>query len=351
MVKKDDFESKTLTTLPIRRKAPATIRSICSHRLSETEYLVITAGGQQSIPAWKVSLATDDEGQVLLTCSDIGPRRTLLKSETDCRIMAIACLPVDGHQKGLFHVFTANSDAYLRVLEFNIQTGAFQLLAQSDAQDCCLQCLRVVRLEDKDWIITGGTSGRISLWTFESLLTLKQDFAIHQSGINSLDAQMNKESGELAVVSGGDDNLVSWLSLCMNHKEDEWMETGRVSISTAHASTITGVSLLNFETFASVSIDQRVHLWQVSRSMTGSTQNARLELLQSRYTHIADVQCMDVLQRYVVQPCPHPMLSLIFCVKTDMAMPLSYLVPEHKYLNYPHKIPIHRLHCCTKEHV
>jgi hypothetical protein len=83
----------------------------------------------------------------------------------------------------------------------------------------------------------------------------------------------------------------------MDKETNRWKETQRVVTPKAHASTITGLSLLSFDTFASASIDQRMNLWQITPSKDSGTEKY-MTLLESRYTLIADVQCLDVLQRY-----------------------------------------------------
>ncbi|XP_064601080.1 tRNA (34-2'-O)-methyltransferase regulator WDR6-like [Liolophura sinensis] len=118
-------------------------------------------------------------------------------------------------------------------------------------------------------------------------------FQNHQSGVNSISVHQYTDRLEWLMVTGGDDNAVVFRTFTISLDG-----TGRVhftpllkcDLPSAHSAQVTGAKILDDHYTLTVSIDQRLCLWEV----TQTDKSLKAEMRACKFVSVADVSNMDV---------------------------------------------------------
>ena len=188
--------------------------------------------------------------------------------------MDVICCKTDGQT---FQIVLACSDAVLRKFRFDLASGKLQLAAESDPPETHA-FLRIRKSGSGNEFLTSGTSGKIILWSLDSLAKIKEFSSVHISGINSMLSLPN-----VGVVTGGDDG-----GLGLHGPEI------RTKIL-AHSGHVTGIAALNEAHLVTCSVDQRVTVWSINPGLEKSFQ-----MLAQKFSHVPDPHDVLVLNGQLV---------------------------------------------------
>ena len=188
--------------------------------------------------------------------------------------MDVICCKTDGQT---FQIVLACSDAVLRKFRFDLASGKLQLAAESDPPETHA-FLRIRKSGSGNEFLTSGTSGKIILWSLDSLAKIKEFSSVHISGINSMLSLPN-----VGVVTGGDDG-----GLGLHGPEI------RTKIL-AHSGHVTGIAALNEAHLVTCSVDQRVTVWAINPGLEKSFQ-----MVAQKFSHVPDPHDVLVLNGQLV---------------------------------------------------
>ncbi|XP_077132588.1 tRNA (34-2'-O)-methyltransferase regulator WDR6 [Ranitomeya variabilis] len=314
------------------------LSSVKTLALAGTEYkdgvlstLLFTAGGRAQIEVYRLLIqAKEINGSISCQVIHLASHRLdehwdiiknkhrMLKMDPETRYMSVATVDqIPEIMKPVSYVYLAAacSDGSVRFFVMSESSRQMSLIAESFYhQRCVLKVETFVHTSGNDsrvMLCSGATDGRIALWDVSGMISGAdmmldkgkidcplQDlgcvcftFSAHQCGINSLCVQTTKD-GHYLVASGGDDNSIHVCWLLLNHEGPR----GRgaqllrsVSANSAHAAHVTGLRLLRDDLLVSVSVDQRLTLWNI-----GDTD---LKHVATRFCHVADVSELDFWTR------------------------------------------------------
>lgn len=304
--------------------------------------VLFSAGGRAEIECYRLLISHGSDGedircQVVHLASHrldehwdrIKNKHKLLKMDSDMRYMSLAV--VDGGNHGLgslpsvpcMFLAAACSDGSVRIFLMSESAQKLLLIAESfHHRRCVLKVAVIVQPftdgERRVFLCSAATDGNIAFW--DVTVTLKEacrsleatdresqpaDLGVpcltvsaHQSGINSLQIR-ETETGRYLVASGGDDNSLHVCLISIDqtaglpdaHVHTESMPEPCICVlkkfcmPSAHAAHITGLRFLRPDLLVSISVDQRLTLWQVA--------DDGLCFLRSRFCHVADVAELD----------------------------------------------------------
>ncbi|KAJ1111028.1 hypothetical protein NDU88_008366 [Pleurodeles waltl] len=304
--------------------------------------VLFSAGGRAEIECYRllISHGSDREDigcQVVHLASHrldehwdrIKNKHKLLKMDSETRYMSLAV--VEGGKQGFgalpsapcMFLAAACSDGSVRIFLMSESAPKLLLIAESfHHRRCVLKVAVIVHSftdgERRVFLCSAATDGNIAFW--DITVTLEEacrsleatngesqpaDLGVpcltvsaHQSGINSLHIR-EVETGRYLVASGGDDNSLHVCLISIEqttgspdaHVHREPMPEPRIcllkkfGVPSAHAAHVTGLRVLRPDLLVSISVDQRLTLWQVGED--------GLRFLRSRFCHVADVAELD----------------------------------------------------------
>ncbi|XP_066452896.1 tRNA (34-2'-O)-methyltransferase regulator WDR6 [Eleutherodactylus coqui] len=292
--------------------------------------LLFTAGGRAQIEAYRLLIqAKEDHADVMCQVIHLSSHRLdehwdrlknkhrMLKMDPETRYLAITTVDeIPETMKpasSCVYVAAACSDGSVRFFVMSESSRQMILVAESFYhQRCVLKVETFVHTNGNDsriMLCSAATDGRIALWDISATIPLAdrmlekdhpdcplQDlgpvcFTIpaHQCGINSLCVQMTKDRQYL-VASGGDDNSICVYWLILDHTSQDGSREGvqllrAVSANSAHAAHVTGLRFLRDDLLVSVSVDQRLTLWNL--------EDSGLQHVGTKFCHVADVSELD----------------------------------------------------------
>ncbi|KAJ3332857.1 WD repeat-containing protein 6 [Blyttiomyces sp. JEL0837] len=258
------------------KKHRSVIRSIDSCKTRHGTYL-FTAGGSEDLRCWKVH-GIEDLKCVEVACAPV------VSDVPECRIMDISIIstiePPSTNPTTIF-LAAAYSDATIRIWSFQTNPQTFHHLGFSHFHNRCvvsvagITILKEHRQDGRFLVASSGTDGNVALWDVTRLVEVDLDrkgvdmglpmlsFTGHQSGINALDFRIDA-AGVLWIASGGEDNAISVFSVQFSNSGEVIRNSINSVINTmAHDSIATGIKWITDQTFISISVDQRLKIWNV----------------------------------------------------------------------------------------
>ncbi|GES97579.1 WD repeat-containing protein 6 [Rhizophagus clarus] len=271
------------------------------------ELLLFSSGANEELRCWKVEarpasnqleVGSSAYPLVNINCLEWSSCPSISEIP-ETRIMDTSVYPIDP-SKGLHFIAAVYSDSVLRVWLFDEKERKFFLIGDAKFHPKCILQVRhlIISASSKDGIIlvTSATDGSVAIWDVStpvySYLGLYDknnevinsldlgkpvySYQAHQSGINCLSIhQMSNCVGLYMIVTGGDDNAISTAYVDIlwgtSRKEDYYKEIQLiiklcekiVKIEAAHGSSIQGIHVLNDTKILSMSLDQRLNLWEI----------------------------------------------------------------------------------------
>ncbi|ERS99704.1 hypothetical protein HMPREF1624_03068 [Sporothrix schenckii ATCC 58251] len=286
---------------------------------------LISAAGSEELFIWRVSTMADSsyDGLAVL-CESSYPDS---KDDKILRIIGLdASLDPSDNDGSAMFISVALSNSVLKTYRYAAASG-WQLLSQGHYTGACPTQLRHLSLRrGGDLVVLAAfADGHLTVWRaapeaqeaaggHESILY--GDYLLlcltrtHQSAVKSLDlvsTGQDDTGSRTAILTGGDDNAIAVTILGATVHGDNSVtyafdKTFRVP--SAHAAAVTGAKILINEawgetgnssfTAVTCSNDQRLKAWRVIMSNPGSASaastasTARIQLLDDRYSAIAD---------------------------------------------------------------
>ncbi|ORX62274.1 WD40 repeat-like protein [Hesseltinella vesiculosa] len=317
-------EESRYVTHSVLRKHTSVVK--CLEWSKGNETLLFSAGGKEQFRCWKLELLKQPSSNTIsginclewATCPIVGDKRT------ETRIMDLTSLVYDT-KKGIHLIGAVYSDAMIRIWTFNEISRKFALVVDGTWHSkCILQIDRCVipgnpGEQDRVLFFTSATDGRVAIWDINddlhSVLTTmdvevdptnpslkltepKHSFQSHMNGVNALQVTPWDER-TLLVATGGEDNCVA---VTLIDALTAAVVDGPVLVPGAHASSVTGLHILNPSTstlpntrqVATVAIDQRLNIWQVTKN---PDQPLQLKLINAAFADVPDPSTFDCLQR------------------------------------------------------
>ncbi|KAI0849647.1 WD40 repeat-like protein [Daldinia vernicosa] len=288
----------------------------------KNEYL-FSSGGNEEFFVWKINrLQCSNFSGLAVVCEAVFPDRTEVGDAriTDFDVTCTACDSDGGYE---FAISMVLSNSTLQTYTYSRVSG-FRLLKRSTYTGACLT---QVRRLDNDHALAAATDGYLAIYSSKS--NLKDDDGknsgdadaalavtkLHQNTIKSLDVRRvairDDGTSEYLIVTGGDDNALGVAHICISPaapsppSESQGDAAAAITIKSkslvrsAHAAAITGVAFAHVgeEDSALVvtgSNDQRVRIWRLLGWQ--QQQQARAQLLDERYSSVADAGDLDVFE-------------------------------------------------------
>ncbi|CAO3623930.1 unnamed protein product [Cunninghamella blakesleeana] len=287
-----DQDSKYITHSTIR-KHTSVIKSI--EWSYGNDILLFTAGGNEEFSCWKLETSPNkDVGPIVVNCLELATCPVVGDERIETRIMDITTVVID-RIAGLHLIGAVYSDAMIRIWLFNEKTRKFSLLVDGTWHaKCILQINHMIIKQnngkDKILFFTSATDGRVAIWDIsEELYTTLNNIDVemdptkpaikltepisyyqaHMSGVNNLEVN-DYDDDTLLIVSGGEDNAIA--AALVSKMNGKLIEGSLIIKPDAHASSVTGVNILSKNNhhnnhhkyrIASVSIDQRLNIWEL----------------------------------------------------------------------------------------
>ncbi|XP_075687854.1 tRNA (34-2'-O)-methyltransferase regulator WDR6 [Rhinoderma darwinii] len=285
--------------------------------------LLFTAGGRAQIEVYRLLIQVKEvNGSVTCQVVHLASHRLdehwdriknkhrMLKMDPETRYLSITAVDkIPGSvnpDSSSVYLAAACSDGSVRFFVMSESSRKMTLVAESFYhQRCVLKIETFVHTSGNDsrvMLCSAATDGRIAFWDISGTISRAdrmlekenlQDLgpvcftiSAHQCGINSLCIQKTKD-GQYLVASGGDDNsiCVCWLTLDQMSKEGPRGDVQLLRSVSAHSAHVTGLHILRDDLLASVSVDQRLTLWELGDS--------GLQHVATRFCHVADVSELD----------------------------------------------------------
>ncbi|KAM8930805.1 tRNA (34-2'-O)-methyltransferase regulator WDR6 [Pelodytes ibericus] len=290
--------------------------------------VLFTAGGRAQIECYRVHV-TGNVQTARLSCQVVHlashrldenwdrmkNKHRSLKMDPETRYMSIVTMAegVRDSQTPCIFLAAACSDSSVRFFWMCDSPARLVLVAQSFYHQRCVLKVETLVYQSHNGrrrlLCSAATDGRIAFWDISD--TIRQarrmlqteltdcqpldlqpmDFSIsvHQCGINSLHIRETKP-GHHWVASGGDDNSIHVCLLNVDRASDGNQETKiqllkTYSVPSAHSAQVTGLRILSHGLLASVSVDQRLTLWNLG--------DRGLQRRSTRFCHVADVAELD----------------------------------------------------------
>ncbi|KAK5126736.1 hypothetical protein LTR85_009670 [Meristemomyces frigidus] len=252
---------------------------------SEDSRYLFSSGGFEEFFVWKITLGVPGLG-IGVVCESAHPK----SGTTDLRIMGFDATH-RSEDEGL-QISMAYSDSTLKVWRYESKT--WTLLAGGEYLTACLtQALCLPKTDGM--LITTATDGHIATWEQRIAgrgLDWTSRHRVHQNAILAV-ALRELHDGSHLLITGGDDNAIGITRT--TSKGDMQM----ILIPRAHAAAVTGLALLRRDQgrllLASVSIDQRVKLWQIEVKTDGLGVDG-ISVMRSAdvFTAVADVSSLEL---------------------------------------------------------
>ncbi|XP_063797201.1 tRNA (34-2'-O)-methyltransferase regulator WDR6 [Pseudophryne corroboree] len=295
--------------------------------------VLFTAGGRAEIEVYRLNL---QEAAGSVTCQVIHlashrldehwerlkNKHKMVKMDPETRYMNVRALDQMSDSgspaSSCLYLAAACSDGSVRFFVMGENSRRMILAAETFYHQRCV--LKVETFVHKSanssrvMLCSAATDGCIAFWDITSTVsnagrmlekehsevqpqdlgTLCLTVSAHQCGINSLHVQRTT-AGHYMVASGGDDNSIHICWLTLDHVPEDG-ETGSAqllksfSTPSAHAAHVTGLRILREDLLASVSVDQRLILWNLGDSS--------LSHAATRFCHVADVSELDCWEEH-----------------------------------------------------
>lgn len=292
--------------------------------------LLFTAGGRAQIEVYRLLIQANEVNggitcQVIHLASHrldkhwdrIKNKHRMLKMDPETRYLSVTTVDEipESMRPTLSCVYLASacSDGSVRFFVMSECSRQMLLVAESFYhQRCVLKVEAFVHTSANDsrvLLCSAATDGRIALWDIsgtvshadrilekghidcplQDLGSICFTLSTHQCGINSLCVQMCSD-GQYLVASGGDDNSICVCWLKLDYMSQDGPQGGvqllrTVSATSAHAAHVTGLRILRDDLLVSVSVDQRLTLWNLGDN--------GLQQVATKFCHVADVSELD----------------------------------------------------------
>lgn len=270
---------------------------------------VISSSAREELFVWKIN---ECDGKKCMTLHASLPPT---EENPDLRIMDFDSIEVydsDNDKKfpvGFLLVLVySNSD--IKVVYYDYMSKKFKVLIADSYMKCCIFHVKFLILDNKIFLMIGSTNGHITIYDVNNILSKsfrlidgkleKDTFEInesvsklnkliinqqmHQSSIKALEIIQNGKTS-VNLITGGDDNALI-LSQIQIVENDEITVDIQSFIPSAAASTITTIKAVNPNSVLVGSVDQSMKLWDVSSD---------LQIIQEKYTTVADIGCSEVV--------------------------------------------------------
>ncbi|KAI7304087.1 WD40 repeat-like protein [Hortaea werneckii] len=250
---------------------------------SDGQYL-FSSGGFEEFYVWRISRLPSEIGVI---CEGMHPRT----AKSDLRVMGFEITsekPIAdcGIEFGIFFAYSDSS-----VQQWSYGSGSWALIASGDYLTACLTEV----FTSAGQRITAATDGHLALWNTRpgvDALTWRSRHGVHQNAILDV-ATHELQDGSSLIFTAGDDNAIGISRI------DEIGSIKSLIIPRAHAAAVTGVAIIpgmdNTLSMISVSIDQRLKLWEVSVDATSrGADSINVKLKRNVLTSVADVSSIDV---------------------------------------------------------
>lgn len=183
------------------------IRALRVLAINSQEFLIFSGGGRAQLCITKVNNVTFHiEELINYTLKADNKENKSNKSfnfDPETRLMS---LDVKALKNNEYHIFIGCSDGFIRKLSFNLSTLHIDLLTQYFYNKCILQ---IKYIPHKDFVLVAATDGLLK-FVDADLNNCIFELSHHASGINGLSVNFNSTTKTLQILTGGDDQAVSY---------------------------------------------------------------------------------------------------------------------------------------------
>ncbi|XP_018792878.1 PREDICTED: WD repeat-containing protein 6 isoform X1 [Bactrocera latifrons] len=220
------------------------VRALTTIQMQQDAVLIFTGGGRAQLCIALLDLKDFRVHELTSYTLNKNEQSDDEKTQTyrpnpETRIMSCDVVKVNTNNPGKkveYFVFLCCSDGYLRKLYVN---ESFKII--SEAAFYCGCCLLHLRAFANSYILVAGTNGKVRMFNL-SLVELPIELPHHASGVNALDIYYEPNTYMLHILTGGDDQSVSYTSLEIQN-ENTFQIKNKFCIENAHSAQVTAVQL------------------------------------------------------------------------------------------------------------
>lgn len=270
---------------------------------------ILSTSAREELFVWR--LKSCDDKKCMALYSKLPPA----SANPDLRIMNFDSVEVYQNNKVIgFLLVSVYSDSNIKINYFDIESKIFTLIIDDYYQKCCIFHSDLLIMENSLYLLIGSTNGHATMYDITE--RIQKHFAIglksldllsigvgevskldnliinqqlHQSSIKALEL-IEKSLNQITLISGGDDNalIVSTITKTVTGLE---LVVKAIDESAA-SSTITTINKIDSRHVLVAGVDQIIKVWAVVDSNGDET----LELVDSKYTTIADTGCSSITE-------------------------------------------------------
>ncbi|WBW71280.1 tRNA (guanosine 34-2'-O)-methyltransferase regulator Trm734 [Schizosaccharomyces osmophilus] len=234
--------------------------------------LLFSSGGLEELNALRIAHGQIEGSSTAHILHEATCAKTLTKKKTDgdLRITDVSTTKAVSWGEKAWLVMTILSDSSSRIYLYDEEKRDFRFLKDWEYKSCCLVSVKLFVYETHVFSVISATDGTITVWDLHSQDIEKTpqsiwSASVHQSCVKCLDVHFNDRTGNLSLLTGGDDGAVCHITIKLNTDAKEGIvyveELEKFSYPEAHASSVTGVLQLRKDLCLSASVDQRILVW------------------------------------------------------------------------------------------
>ncbi|XP_054728033.1 WD repeat-containing protein 6 [Anastrepha obliqua] len=208
------------------------------------------------------------------------------RPDPETRIMACDVVKANTENSGVdmgYLIFLCCSDGYLRRVLVN---SSFQVVSEHSAYYGC--CLLQVRAIANSYLIIAGTDGNLRFFDLD-LTEFPIQLSHHASGVNAMDILFEVGSNILHILTGGDDQSVSYSCLQLQDAKSFKIKN-KFHLANAHSAQVTAVQL---------SSDGKT----VCAYTSGLDQTIKMVDIQTQEVELICYTCVSDIKGLVVDDC------------------------------------------------
>lgn len=261
-------------------------------------YLASSAGAEEFF-IWKVTTLESEYKGLAVVCEAVYPSLT---EDGDLRIMDFTSIAIPrgaDFPEDTILLTMVFSNSVIKTYLYTELRGFEPRQTGRYTGACLTQVKNFLSAPHGVFLVTGSTDGVVAIWTKpniddgedENIYSIVSTTQVHQNSVKSL--VVEPLLGDICYIyTVGDDNSLSVHTSAID-RSDGGVAFGAFAchrVRDAHAAAITAIKVLNIlEThtdLATVSNDQRLKIWRVTKASEG--QPMQVELLYSVYSALAD---------------------------------------------------------------
>ncbi|XP_061397956.1 tRNA (34-2'-O)-methyltransferase regulator WDR6 [Musca vetustissima] len=221
------------------------IRALKLHAINEEEFLIFSGGGRAQLCINRIDIKNNYHIQELLnytvkpadqpsnSTSSSTNNKSQYNFDPETRLMSLDIKQVN---HGEYQIFIGCSDGHIRSLDVHLNPLQINTTSQYFYQKCLLQ---IKYLKEYDYLLAAATDGYLRFFDSELTKCLHQ-INHHSSGVNGLALRFEPLHKSLQILSGGDDQAITFSSLKL---AEDFKSTNKFTNPSLHTAQVCAAAI------------------------------------------------------------------------------------------------------------